>query len=351
MSGTSMDGTDLAYCRINVEDSGKRSFEILQAETVPYSETWRLRLSKLRNQTALVFHKTDRYYGEYIGLLIRAFIEKYQLKVDLIASHGHTIFHQPEQNITTQIGSGAAIYAITQIPVVNDFRAVDVVLGGQGAPLVPVGDQELFGSYDACLNLGGFANISASGKAFDISPCNIVLNRLAREFDQEFDRDGAIAERGYVDYQLLSRLNEIEYYSEPYPKSLGREWINQNFWHLVRESTSSKEDKMKTLCDHVGTQIGRALDELFADVESPKVLVTGGGAFNKTLMDHIRTHSEAELIIPENQLVNYKEALIFAYLGLKRVLGEENVWSSVTGASGNSISGALHGNITKLLSI
>jgi anhydro-N-acetylmuramic acid kinase len=353
MSGTSMDGIDVAYCHLQEKDNGKWGYTIEKATTLSYNETWRLRLSKLRNQNALIFHKTDRYFGEYIGQLINQFIADNSLEVDLIASHGHTIFHQPEFNLTTQIGNGASISAITGIPSVTDFRAMDVVLGGQGAPLVPVGDALLFSEYDMCVNIGGFANISGlvddKYVAYDVCPANILLNRIAREFDQEYDTDGLIAEKGSIDYELLGALNNIDYYSESYPKSLGREWINQNFWFHVRESQISKEDKMKTLCDHIAFQIGQNI-ELLAGDDSPskKVLVTGGGAFNKTLIDHLRSHTDAEIVVPEDKIVDYKEALVFALMGVLRVQNKTNVYASVTGADSDSVSGALHGDFSKI---
>lgn len=354
MSGTSMDGIDLALCKFTETQQDQWEFEILRAETIPYNETWRLRLSKLRNQTALIYHKTDRYYGEYIGQLLNAFLKKYDLPCDFVASHGHTIFHQPEFNITAQVGSGAAISAVCGLPVVNDFRAMDVVLGGQGAPLVPVGDRRLFGNYDLCLNLGGFSNISATvngnSVAYDISPCNIALNRIAREFDLDYDVDGKIADRGSIDYDLLRNLNAIPYYSAPYPKSLGREWINQHFWHLVRESHISKEDKMKTLCDHISQQIANNIDLLSGgDAAGKKVLVTGGGAYNTTSMELLKSHSDADFIIPDPNIVSYKEALIFAFLGLLRVRNQNNVMASVTGADKDSVSGALHGDFSRMI--
>lgn len=350
-----MDGVDLALCKFTETAPNNWDFEIIKTETQAYNETWRLRLSKLRNQTALIYHKTDRYYGEYIGQLVQQFLQKHSLPCDFVASHGHTIFHQPEFNLTAQVGSGAAISAICGLPVVNDFRAMDVVLGGQGAPLVPIGDRLLFSHYDLCLNLGGFSNISATvnGKsvAYDISPCNIALNRIAREFDLDYDEDGKIADRGSINYDLLRNLNQIPYYTADYPKSLGREWINQYFWHHVRESQISKEDKMKTLCDHIAQQVAKNIDLLCGgNADGKKVLVTGGGAFNRTLMELIKSHSDAELIVPDDALVSYKEALIFAFLGVLRVTNQKNVLSSVTGAVSDSVSGALHGDFSRLIS-
>jgi anhydro-N-acetylmuramic acid kinase len=354
MSGTAMDGIDLACCSLTERADNRWDYIINKSVTHPYNEIWRLRLSKLRNQNALIFHKTDRYFGEYIGQLINEFIEENHLEVDLIGSHGHTIFHQPDQNLTLQIGSGSAISAVTDLPCVTDFRALDVVLNGQGAPLVPVGDKLLFGEFDMCLNLGGFANISATvnGRliAYDVCPANILLNRIAREFDKEFDEDGQIAERGRIDYNLLGTLNGIEYYNLPYPKSLGREWINQNFWFHVRENQSSKEDKMRTLVDHIAVQVGRSIDSLAkGDINLTRVFTTGGGAFNKVLVDHLRTHTDAEIVIPDADVVNYKESLVFALLALLRVKNQNNVYASVTGAQHDSVCGGLYGNFSSII--
>jgi anhydro-N-acetylmuramic acid kinase len=353
MSGTSMDGIDLVHCTLTQNDS-KWDFKINAAKTVEYDEKWRLRLSKLRSQSAYNFVRTDRYYGEYIGLLINDFLKETNLTADLISSHGHTIFHQPENNLTTQIGSGHAISAVTGIPSVTDFRAMDVVLGGQGAPLVGIGDQLLFGEYDMCLNIGGFANISAQvdGQrvAYDICPANILLNRIAREYDLEFDEDGKIAEQGKVDYDLLAELNDIDYYHQPYPKSLGREWINQNFWGIVRECKIDKQDKMKTLVDHIAGQIGQNIDQLAGENSSGiRVLATGGGVLNPVLVDYLRSNTDAEIVVPDAELINFKEALVFALMGVLRIQNKPNVLSGLTGADADSIGGSLHGNFSQLV--
>lgn len=353
MSGTSMDGLDLAHVSLTEVSEGKWDYKINAATTIPYGERWRLRLSKLRHQNSMVFYKTDRFFGQFIGEHILDFMEENGLKADLIASHGHTVFHQPEHNLSVQVGNGNAIYGVTNIPTVTDFRYLDVVLGGEGAPLVGIADHYLFGEFDMCLNLGGFANISAniSGVriAYDICPSNIVLNRIAREFDKEFDENGEIAATGQIDYDLLAELNEIPYYDQEPPKSLGREWISHNFWHIVRNSVAKKEDKMKTLCDHIAQQIGNNIYDLSSgDASTKRVFVTGGGAFNKTLIEHLKSHTDAEVIIPDEQMINYKEALAFALLGVLRVKNKINVLANATGAKHNSVSGALYGDFSGL---
>ena len=349
-----MDGLDIAHVSLTERDEMKWEYSINKAVTIPYGDKWRLRLSKLRHQNSLIFYKTDRYYGQFIGECIRDFMEENNLEADLIASHGHTVFHQPENNFTVQVGDGNSIHAMTGLPVVTNFRALDVVRGGEGAPLVAIVDHMLFGEFDMCLNLGGFANISASISgvriAYDVCPCNIVLNRIAREFDQEYDEGGEIAERGQIDYDLLADLNDIEFYEDEPPKSLGREWISKNFWPHVRNSEASKEDRMKTLCDHIAQQIGNNVYDLSSgDPAGKRVYVTGGGAFNNTLIEHIKSHTEAEVVIPDDDMVNYKEAMAFALLGLLRVQNRVNVLANATGASENSVSGGLYGDFSKLI--
>ncbi len=354
MSGSSMDGVDLAHCRLWSEGNHWK-YEITHAETVPYDEKWRVRLSQLRGQNSLVLTKTDIYYGRYLGQLVNDFVSRNNLKPDLIGSHGHTVFHYPEEWISLQVGDGASLSGITNLPVVSQFRQLDVAKGGEGAPLVAIGDEMLFSEYDYCLNLGGFSNISGilNGKriAWDICPCNILLNRVARDMGLAYDEDGRIAEAGHIDYPLLGDLNEIPWYTKPWPKSLNRDWINKELWNIVREVRDiSNENRMKTLVDHIACQIGDAVDALSdGNAAGKRVLVTGGGAFNKALMEHIRTHSDAEFIVPEPILVNYKEALVFALMAALRVLNLVNIRKETTGASSNSVAGALHGDFSEML--
>jgi len=354
MSGSSMDGIDLALCNIT-SDNGTYTYSIEQAHTYEYSETWRLRLSQIRKADSLAYAKTDVFYGHYLGQLVNQFVKDNNLKVDLVASHGHTVFHYPEEMITRQVGDGASLSAICNLPVVNDFRSMDVAKKGQGAPLVAIGDQMFFNEYDFCLNLGGFANISGKiGEyrvSFDICPANILLNRVARDLELEYDHNGEIASRGSINYELLEQLNQIDYYAMPFPKSLNRDWINNELWQIVKEGEKlTPEDKMKTFVDHIGIQISKSIDYLSAKHSAgKKVLVTGGGAFNAILMDHIKTHSEAEFAVPDNKLVKFKEALIFALMGVMRVENRPNIIKTFTGAKSDSISGSLNGNFSALI--
>lgn len=347
MSGTSMDGVDIAYCEFLYENK-KWSYTIKKAKTVPYNQNWMVRLLQLHKQPIHLFPKTDAFYGRYLGKLTRQFIEENQLSVDFVSSHGHTIFHQPENGFTAQIGCGAGISAECGLPVVNNFRVMDVVLGGQGAPLVPMGDQFLFANYDACLNLGGFANISFknSQKAFDISPCNIPFNLLANELNLPFDEDGKIAASGNINETLLIALNDIDFYKKNNAKSLGIEWFNQSFLPIVNHFESETiANKMATINLHIAQQIAQVINLESAD----NVLVTGGGAYNKLLIKNMQNLTKTQIDIPDTLTINYKEALIFAFLGVLRIRNEINILKSVTGAVRNSIGGALHGNFSKLI--
>lgn len=341
MSGTSLDGVDIALCYF-IEDAGKWSCKIICAETVPYPPEWKSRLQNLPKAGAMELAKTHAAYGHYLGSLVKSFLESNNLKADLVASHGHTIFHQPENGFTCQIGDGAAIASECGKPVVSDFRTLDVACGGQGAPLVPKGDQLLFAEYGMCLNIGGFANISFQSKghrlAFDICPANIVLNRLSEKLGHPFDMDGHIAASGKIDRTLLQKLNNLDYYGQSPPKSLGREWVEQVIIPLVDENALPFNDILCTVTEHIAFQLAKTINEN----SGKQVLLTGGGAFNIFLINRLKSYSSAALVIPDPLLINFKEALIFALLGVLRFRGETNCLSDVTGARKNVSGGGIH---------
>jgi anhydro-N-acetylmuramic acid kinase len=341
MSGTSLDGVDIAFCTFNSED-GKWNYSIRNAETIPYPEEWRIRLANLENKSALEFVKTDADYGHFLGRTAKAFHLEHNLKPDFIASHGHTIFHQPALNFTSQIGKGSAIAAETGIPVVCDFRSTDVALGGQGAPLVPVGDKLLFGEYTYCLNLGGFANISytESGKriAFDICPANIVLNYLASFLHKDYDENGMLARHGILHQPLLDELNGLEFYRREPPKSLGKEWVLSEVHPLLEKYSIPVEDKLRTFVEHIVQQVSETVK---SDV-SFTLLLTGGGACNDFLAERIREKTSVNVVIPDPLTLNFKEALIFAFLGVLRWREEVNCLKSVTGARCDNSGGAIY---------
>lgn len=341
MSGTSLDGLDLAFCEFN-NDNERWRYQIRCAETIPYSPHWRTVLTNLESGSAFDFVTADIEYGHHLGRLTDDFITRNNLVPDFIASHGHTIFHQPDRRITSQIGRGSAIAAETGLHVVCDFRSLDVALGGQGAPLVPIGDLLLFNGFDFCLNIGGFANIShqVGDKriAYDICPANIVMNRLAMEMGYDYDPGGKLAAGGTINQKLLDDLNLLPYYAKTPPKSLGKEWVLENIFPLLKQSSQPVADKLTTVCEHIAMQVAAA-----TNLQTPaKILITGGGAFNDFLVSRIRHHSTHQLIIPDTLTINFKEALIFAFLGVLRWRNETNCLPSVTGASKPSAGGAIY---------
>lgn len=338
MSGTSLDGLDIAAVDFFYSDEGW-TFKIAEAETIGYTENWETRLrnsTELSGEDLIQLH-TD--YGRFLGEKINQFIKKPGFVPEIIASHGHTVFHQPENHFTFQVGSGADITAETGITTIADFRTGDVALGGQGAPLVPVGDRLLFSEYESCLNLGGFANISFEKNnmrlAFDICPVNFVLNFLAQKEGLLYDKNGELGKKGSINEELLNQLNNISFYKQRPPKSLGKEWMDKHFFPIVKASNISVTNKLRTAYEHIALQISDA------SPGNGKMLVTGGGAFNTFLIDRIKKHSQSEVVIPEKIIVDYKEALIFAFLGLLRHLSEINCYASVTGAKRDSSSGVI----------
>lgn len=340
MSGTSLDGLDIAFCRFKKIDS-KWTFEILEADTLDYPEIWIKSLTNagnLKREELLALHDQ---YGRFLGKQAREFIDKNKLKPELIASHGHTIFHEPNKGITFQLGKGSLIAELTNLPVVWDFRSPDVAKGGQGAPLVPVGDKFLFSDYEFCLNLGGFSNISFDEKgkriAFDICPVNIELNSLVREKGLTFDEDGEIAKTGTLNAELLSELNNLDYYRKSPPKSLGREWVEENVLPLMDSYRIPLEDKLNTFCEHIADQLAKSVNQY----PKGQILVTGGGTMNKYLMEVIRKKATHNICIPDKKTIQFKEALVFAFLAVLRLDNSINCFSSVTGAKSDSSSGTI----------
>ena len=342
MSGTSLDGLDLCLAEFHFD--GKWNFEIIAADCFVYDATWRKKLSHAHQLSDNELMELDQEFGKLIGDSVHSFLSENRLaKPDLVCSHGHTVFHQPEEGITVQIGDGQSIANTTGTTCVNDFRSLDVSLGGQGAPLVPIGDELLFSEFDACLNLGGFSNISFKEneirKAFDICPVNIVLNELASRLNHPFDRNGELAKSGKLNEPLLNHLNGFNLYTEESHPSLAREWVESTVNPLLEEANLPEVDLLRTFVEHVAIQIARVIE---AKVAGARVLVTGGGAYNSFLMERMRAYSLADLIIPDKQIIEFKEALIFAFLGVLRSENQINVLKSVTGACRDSSSGVMH---------
>ncbi len=351
MSGSSLDGLDIAFAEFH-ENAGKWTYELKASACYSYDEDWTARLKNATRSSALDYQLLHTGYGHYIGQKINEFIEEHQLhyQVSLIASHGHTVFHVPSKKMTAQLGDGAAIAAQTGLPVVTDLRAVDVALGGQGAPIVPIGEKILLKDYDYFLNLGGIANISVNTDpyiAFDICPANRVLNMLANDAGMQYDDEGKMAAAGKTDQNLLEQLDQLGYYKQPYPKSLANDLGTDIVYPMIKNSGCGIEDALRTYTEHIAFQIKEVisnLSNLKPTTQNLQLLATGGGAFNTFLMERLKEKLKDQhiaVVIPDASLVSYKEALIMAFIGLLRWRQEYNVLSSVTGSSRNSIGGAL----------
>ncbi len=342
MSGSSMDGVDLACCDLTW-DGHRWEYEILAAETLPYNDELLFKLEHACNWDRKEIVKLDLELGAHYATLLNGFHQKVKLRPDFIASHGHTILHDPDRGITLQAGNGRIIAERTGITLINDFRSEDVAQGGQGAPLVPLGDKLLFSEYEGCLNLGGFANISCENKygkriAYDLCPANMALNWVAGKKGKAYDKDGEMARKGVVSEELLDELNQLEFYERKAPKSLGREWFLDQLLPIVQESKLSTYDLMSTLVEHIVIQISRGIN--VAGIGS--LLITGGGALNLSLINRLKEYTKASIVIPEESLLHYKEALIFSLLGVLKIRGEINCLASVTGGQKDISAGTIY---------
>jgi len=340
MSGTSLDGVDLCYT--NFTFNNKWNYKIFNAITYNYTEQWKKRLLNSINLSKTDLYNLDIDYTNLLSLYIQDFISKFNIdRIDSISSHGHTVLHQPQKNITYQIGNLPSLSKNLNINVVCDFRIQDVELGGQGAPLVPIGDQLLFPDYKYCLNLGGFSNISykcnSKITAFDICPVNTVLNHYSNIIGYDFDKDGLIAREGKIESKLLDELNSIEYYSKFNPKSLGIEWVINIIYNIIDKYNLSIPDILRTYSEHIAIQTQNAVKN-----NTSTILITGGGVRNKFLIELITNRLENHINIPDDILIDFKEALIFGFLGVLRLRNENNCLSSVTGASKNHSSGKIY---------
>lgn len=337
MSGTSLDGVDLCLTRFNFKNE-TYSFEILKAKTIEYPIFLFDKLKNCRFLSTDDLINLHNDWGSFVGgKIVEEFTSK-GLNPTYISTHGHTVFHEPKKGITLQIGSLNHLFDCTKIPIIGDFRALDVFKGGEGAPLVPIGDQLLFYKYDYCLNFGGIANVSFNEnglmKAFDICPCNLLLNYLAELLGFKYDKGGSFAKKGLLNVQLLEQLNGLNFYNLSDKPSLGIEIIESEFFPIIDAFDISVEDKLHTVCEHIAVQISSCI------VGDKEVLCTGGGAYNHYLITLLKNKG-INAVVPADDIVNYKEALIFAFLGLRKLEGKINVLSSVTGAKSDSIAGCL----------
>ena len=340
MSGTSLDGLDMAYCCFH-EKQGRWQYSIEQAQTIEFDAEMKQRLEQAVQLSGLDLWKLHTDFGVWMGEQVADFMKKNHISADFIASHGHTVFHQPHKRLNLQIGQPLAIRQRTGLPVVADFRTPNILAGGQGAPLVPIGDKLLFAEYDYCINIGGFANISydddhGNRVAFDVAPANLIFNRLAQQFGCYFDKNGMIGTQGRVDATLLNRLNQLEYYAEKFPKSLGVEWLEQAFLPLFQKSTLLIPDKLRTAYEHLIVQLMRVLKP------QKKVLLTGGGVLNISLVYWLTANYDGQFIVPDKQLIDFKEALIFAFLGVLKMENQPNCLASYTGAPSDMVCGTVY---------
>ncbi len=345
MSGTSLDGLDIAYCHF--EHNGRTwGFSIEKTESIDYTPKFKEKLKNtvyLEAPDLLIFHNA---YGNWLGEQVKKFVDRNKITIDFIASHGHTVFHQPEIGLTYQMGSGQHLANASGQKVICDFRTNDVANGGQGAPLVPVGDKLLFDNYDFCLNLGGISNISFENQtkriAYDIAPVNMLLNHICKKINLEYDNKGTIAAGGTLNNTILHQLNALKYYELPYPKSLGYEWFEKNVIPIVENSEDIPQNLLHTSVHHIATQIAKVIKD--AQKRNAKILATGGGAKNefliKTLQNKVR--DIAQVIIPSTDIIDFKEAMIFAFMGVLKDRNEINCLKSVTGAQKNSSSGVTY---------
>lgn len=339
MSGSSLDGIDLVD--VDFWNDGKWHFEIVAKDNFDYDNDWRKKLSDAFYYDKNKLQNIDYQYGKLLGQVTKQFIDKFNLKPEFVASHGHTIFHKPQEHYTLQIGDGQALANECGITVINDFRTEDVLKGGQGAPLVPIGDKLLFSDYPICLNIGGIANVSydvdSQRIAYDICIANQALNYLANRLSMPYDKDGLKARSGLIDNKLLTTLNSHPFYSQKYPKSLGREFFEENIKPLL-ENRDDIANLMTTFVEHIAIQIG---ESVMTFPETSQLLITGGGAKNKFLVERIQAHTKHHVVVPSDDIIDYKEALVFAFLGLLRSRNEINVLKSVTGAESDSSSGKI----------
>jgi len=345
MSGTSLDGLDLAYCHIWKENELWK-YDIKETKSIDYTAEMRTKLKNaiyLAADALLHFHNT---YGTWLGKQAKQFITEKNLAVDFIASHGHTTHHRPDDGFTFQIGSGQHLANASQYEVICDFRTNDLALGGQGAPLVPVGDRLLFSQYDFCLNLGGISNISFEYQnkriAYDIGLANMVLNHITQKIDLPYDDGGKIARSGKINEALLQQLNALPYYELPFPKSTGYEWFTTAVVPLVDQCDDTVPNLLRTALDHICEQVSiQVKSNTFKNKHN--LFVAGGGALNTFMMEVLQEKlgNRIKLVLTDSTLIAFKEALVFSLMGVLRKGKEINVLSSVTGAKKDSSSGVI----------
>lgn len=344
MSGTSLDGLDIAHVRFDFSEDKHIDFQLFNCKTFPLPKATFDRLSNIFKLRAEEIFELDQQLAVFYAGCVEQFINEFEIdraQINAIASHGQTIFHRPDLGYTTQIGCGTTLNYLTKIPVIDQFRQLDVSAGGQGAPLVPLGDQLLFAAFaDGFLNLGGFANISTQihGKtlAFDIAPANLPMNRWMNTIGQSYDANGDLARKGQIDQIILEYLLQLDFFTQSGPKSLGTEWLEAHY--IPSFEKLNVADKLRTHLEVLKTLCVQEFERL----ELKRIYVTGGGAFNAFFIELLRNAYTGELVIPKEAIINYKEAIIFAFLGARFLRNEPTTIATVTGAASALRSGILH---------
>ena len=345
MSGTSLDGLDMAHVHFSLE-SDQWSFDLVNKKSLGYHPDLKKKLKNAVSLSGLDLLMLDQEYGTWLGQRVKEFLKENNTPADFVSAHGHTVFHQLDKKLTYQIGDGQAMANISGQLVINNFRTLDVSLGGQGAPLVPIGDALLFSEYDFCLNLGGIANASFwQGDqiiAFDITVANMLLDHLVAALGKSYDENGTIARSGVINESLFQQLNSLEYCHAPFPKSTGYEWFIEEVSPVVDQSTAVLEDKLCTAVHHTAYQIAAQIPAQMS-TSKLRMLSTGGGTKNQFLFDTIQSYlgKSIELINPGSDLIDFKESIIFALMGILRIRGEANCLASVTGALHDNCGGQI----------
>ncbi|MCI5081270.1 MAG: anhydro-N-acetylmuramic acid kinase [Saprospiraceae bacterium] len=352
MSGSSLDGLDLALCRFDWDEEGVLTqWQVLAAESLPFSEEWKDQLSSATQTNSLQLLEMHSAFGKYLGQQAAAFLHSHSQTCDAIASHGHTIFHYPEKGFTFQLGAGADIAAFAKCQVIDQLRAADIAQGGQGAPVAPIVELYLLKGYDFYLNLGGIANISAPIDdnnliAFDIGGANQLLNGLMQTIGQAYDDRGEFARKGQLQKDLLENMNQLDYFAKAYPKSLDNQWVQQQQLQPLLKHKASLEDKLHTVCRQLATQIASSIQQIITKEQLQKdryrMLITGGGAWNDFLVECIEEAGSTEIVIPEANMVDFKEAILMAWMGALRLQQQPNCLATATGARKNVIGGSIH---------
>ena len=352
MSGSSLDGLDIAFCRFEFDESpqkGKIEWQIVTSTTIPYPSEWQTRLRQTISMSAKDLLEIDAELGRWMGIEVKKFIQEKNLDIDLVASHGHTVFHYPEKGYSLQIGHGNHLAENCELPVLYDFRMADIAANGQGAPLAPVVDEWLFPEYNFFLNLGGIANIACHTKegfvGYDVIGANQTLDALAGKLGMPFDKGGQIAEQGIINGKLFDLIQQIDFFDEDYPKSLDNQWVVKNITQPFLAYGETIPNKMATMVELIAQNIGKEINQLIPLAKGKKhqMLVTGGGAHNTFLMNRIRYYCDntLEIIIPPKEIINGKESLLIALLGLLNLYDIPNSSPSVTGANRNTVGGIL----------